>query len=391
MGKAKEDMKIAFVIYNWSESKGGVERYAYDLARYLTKEGNEVHIFSANKDAAPAPGLIFHPVPAGGIFSYNKYSAFARNSARMLKEDRFDVIHGFGRTYYQDVYRVGSGCHWEYLKNRHPSTNNIFGRLLQYLNPRNQVIMHLEKKSFSRGAYKKVVCISHRVKQEVQAYYHIPDEDIKIIYNGIDLNRFNPGNREKYCSETRAKLGLSGGDIVLLFVGSGFERKGLQYAIESLALVPQDKRANLKLLVVGSGNIARYQSLAARHNIEKQVIFAGAQAQIERYYASGDVFLFPTLYEPFGTVCLEAMASGLPVITTRIAGASEVIADSIDSFVVDRPSDIRTIAEKIVFLLDPVWRKNMSKAAALTASKYSFENNFRQVKETYREIMNYKV
>lgn len=380
-------MKIAFVIYNWSESKGGVERYAYDLARYLTKEGNEIHIFCATNDSTSSPNLIFHIVPAGGIFSYLKYLAFANNSARMLKADKFDVIHGFGRTYAQDVYRVGSGCHWEYLRSRHPSMNNIFVRIIQYLNPRNQVIMRLEKKSFDKGAYKKVICISNRVRQEVQKYYHITDQDIKIIYNGIDLARFNPANQGKYRSEIRAKLGLSDKEIVILFVGSGFERKGLQYAIESLALVPADKRLNLKLLVVGSGNIGKYQSLAKKHNIGKQVLFTGAQTQIERYYAASDIFLFPTLYEPFGTVCLEAMASGLPVITTRIAGASEVIANSIDSFVIEAPSDTKTIAEKIVYLLDPVWCGNMSKAAALTATKYSFEENFRQVKEVYKEVV----
>ena len=387
MGEEKEGMKIAFVIYNWSESKGGVERYGYDLARYLTKEGNEIHVFCSNKDSTSSPNTIFHIVPSNGIFSYLKYLAFANNSARMLKDDKFDIIHGFGRTYAQDIYRVGSGCHWEYLRNRHPSMSSIFVRIIQYLNPRNQVIMHLEKKSFDKGAYKKVVCISNRVKQEVQEHYHIPDQDIKVIYNGIDLARFNPANRGKYRSEIRTKLGLSDNEIVILFVGSGFERKGLQYAIESLALVPADKRSNLKLLVVGNGNIGKYQSLAKRHDIGNQVLFTGAQTQIERYYAAGDIFLFPTLYEPFGTVCLEAMASGLPVITTRIAGASEVIANSIDSFVINAPSDTKAIAEKIVCLLDPVWRGNMSQAAALTASKYSFEDNFRQVKEVYKEVV----
>jgi len=399
-------MRIAFVIYNWSESKGGVERYAYDLARYLTKEGNEIHIFCANKDSTSSPNLTFHIVPANGIFSYLKYLAFANNSARMLKEDKFDIIQHFGRTYYQDarpnqperqglagdrqvrqVYRVGSGCHWEYLRNRHPSMNNIFGRIIQYLNPRNQVIMRLEKKSFDKGVYKKIVCVSNRVKQEVQKYYHIPNEDIKVIYNGIDLARFNPANRGKYRAEIRTKLGLSDKETIILFVGSGFERKGLQYAIEALALVPEDKRATLKLLVVGRGHIGKYQSLAKSHNIENQVLFTGAQTQIERYYAAGDIFLFPTLYEPFGTVCLEAMASGLPVITTRIAGASEVITNAIDSFVIDAPADTKASAEKIVFLLDPVWRGNMSQAAALTASKYSFEENFRQVKEVYKEVV----
>ncbi|MFH0888252.1 MAG: glycosyltransferase family 4 protein [Planctomycetota bacterium] len=431
-------MRIAFVIYNYSESKGGVERYAYHLAEYLAKEGNEIHIFCHQAFEQPkSDRIILHTVPAFPFYPPLKYFFFARNVAGMLKEDKFDIIQHFGRTYYQDarltgssarqVYRVGSGCHWEYLKHRHPSMKNIFGRAIQYLNPRNRIIMSLEKKSFDSGAYKKIICISNKVKEEVQRYYHIPDEDINVIYNGIDLARFNPSGKNKYRAETRNELGITENEVVLLFVGSGFERKGLRYAIEGLAAVPEnlraplertiirdkDKhisphpdrelsnaprgtsglrssenlllRANIKLLVIGKGNVNKYQALAKRHGIGNQVLFPGAQSQIERYYAASDILLFPTLYEPFGNVCLEAMASGLPVITTRIAGASEIINNAIDSFIIDEPSDTKAIAEKIIFLLDKVWRENMGKVASLCASKYSMENNFKAVKEVYNQ------
>lgn len=383
-------MKIAFVIYNYSESKGGVERYAYDLARYLIRDGNEIHIFCHNAEQT-GNDLTFHIVPAPGFFSSLKYLSFASNVAGMLKTNKFDIIHGFGRTYSQDIYRVGSGCHWEYLKHQHPSMSNIFGRALQYLNPRNQIIMRLEKRSFGPGGWKKIICISNKVKEEIQRYYRIPDRDIRVIYNGIDLERFNTGNREKYRSEIRSKLGLTENEIVLLFVGSGFERKGLRYAIEGLAAVASRKGGvtpPLRLLVIGKGNINKYQALSQKYGMKKQVLFIGTQSRIEQYYAASDIFLFPTLYEPFGTVCLEAMASGLPVITTRIAGASEIMANSIDSFIIDQPSDTGAIAEKVVFLLDRVWRENMGRAASVSASKYSFENNFRQVKEVYLETVN---
>ncbi|MDI6732381.1 MAG: glycosyltransferase family 4 protein [Planctomycetota bacterium] len=398
-------MKIAFVIYNFSESKGGVERYAYYLAQYLIKEGDEVHIFChrlLDENVPVQNGLFFHPVKASGIFSYLKYLSFANNSARLLKQGggwgRFDIIHGFGRTYLQDVYRVGSGCHWEYLKHRHLFRQtpkafgigraiNFLGKLIQYLNPRNQVIMHLERKSFSTGAYRKIICISEKVKEEIQRYYNISDENIRVIYNGVDPERFNIANRAKYRSDIRKQYGLTDNAVVLLFVGSGFERKGLRYAIESLSLIPESKRSSLKLLVVGRGNIPKYQKLCRKYGIENQVIFAGAQSAIEQYYSASDIFLFPTLYEPFGTACLEAMASGLPVITTEIAGVSEIISNAIDSFVVVNPSDTQTISEKTIFLLDKTWRENMGRAAYLCASKYSLQDNFRSVKEVYIELL----
>jgi UDP-glucose:(heptosyl)LPS alpha-1,3-glucosyltransferase len=385
-------MRIAFVIYNYSESKGGVERYAYDLARYLIRDAHDIHIFCHQADESFSQSkidhLTFHIVPANGLFSFFKYRSFADNAASILSNDKFDLIQGFGRTYSQDVYRVGSGCHWEYLKNRHPSMRNILGRVVQSLNPRNQVIMELEKKSFAPGAYKKIICISKKVKEEIQRYYYIHEKDISVIYNGIDPERFNTGNKKKYHFEVRKELGLNDNEILILFVGSGFERKGLQYAIEGLAFVPENYRSNIKLLVVGKGNVNKYQAIAGKYGIKNQVLFIGPQSRIERYYAASDIFLFPTLYEPFGTVCLEAMASGLPVITTQRAGASEIMSDSIDAFIIPEPLDSKIISEKIIFLSDKIWRENMGKAAALTASKYSFETNFRCVKEIYGEITN---
>jgi UDP-glucose:(heptosyl)LPS alpha-1,3-glucosyltransferase len=381
-------MRIAFIIYNYSESKGGVERYAYNLAEYLSKEGDEIHIFCHRVFEKPgSERIILHTVPSFPFYSPLKHLFFARNVARVVKEDRFDIIHGFGRTYSQDIYRVGSGCHWEYLKSRYSSMDNIVGWIIQYLNPRNRIIMNLEKKSFTPGAYKKIICISNRVKEEIKRYYNVPEEDIKVIYNGVDLERFNIYDREKYRSQTRTQLALSDNKIVLLFVGSGFERKGLRYAMESIALVPQEQRGHLVLLVIGKGNINKYKSLARKYNIEHQILFMGAQTNIASYYYASDIFLFPTLYEPFGNVCLEAMASGLPVITTRIAGVSEIMSSSIDSFVVENPSDTFAIAEKIRFLLDKVWRENMGRAAYLCASKYSMQNNFKAVKEIYKEII----
>lgn len=399
-------MKIALVIYNYSDSKGGVERYVADLTKHLLADGHEVHIYCHQLLDRPPVQVapVFHIIPSAPFYPPLKYSYFARNAARALADQKYDVVQGFGRTYSQDIYRVGSGCHWEYLKHRYPSMNNIFGWALQWLNPRNRIIMRMEKRSFGPTAYKKVICISKMVKREIQHYYQVPDEAIEVIYNGIDPERFTPENRARYRTVVREKLNLNENDIVFLFVGSGFERKGLDYAMESIALLP--KNSITKLLVVGKGNISKYTAFARRLGIADRVLFAGPQKQIEQYYAAGDIFLFPSLYDPFGTVCLEAMASGMPVIASRCCGAAEIMTDSLDSFVVDDPRDAGALAQKIGFLLTPSFgqpsgspakalatvgwdrtlAENIGKLARLTASKYSFEENYRQVLQVYKEI-----
>lgn len=383
-------MKIAFVIYNYSESGGGVEHYASDLAQVLLNRGDEVHIFCHNlKTQSSHPGLYFHSVPAASFYRPFQWLRFARNVAEMLKQEQFDVVHGFGRTYSQDIYRVGSGCHWSYLEQTHPSMQTWPGRLLQKINPRNQVVLHLEKKSFQPGSYKKIVCISQMVKNDIQRYYDVPDEDLEVIYNTVDPVRFHPDNKKKYREEVRKRFNLNEEEIILLFVGSGFERKGLRYAIDSLTLLPKDLR--VRLLVVGKGRINKYKYLAERKKIADKILFLGPQAQIEQYYAAADIFLFPTLFEPFGTVCLEAMASGLPVVTSQAAGASEILTNAIDAFVLENPREVEPMAQKIIFLSDPVWRENMGQVARLTALKYSFEQHWPKVLKVYDDVFKIKI
>ena len=382
-------MKIAFVIYNYSEAKGGVEHYAADLARVLVDRGDEVHVFCHNLlNGAGSDRLFFHLVPANSFYRPYKLIHFARNASEMLKQEKFDLIQGFGRTYSQAIYRVGSGCHWSYLEQTHPSMKNWLGRTAQRLNPRNRAVIALERKSFQPGNYRKIICISRVVKKDIQGHYDIPDEAIEVIHNTFDGNKFHPDNKEHYRARIREELNSPDDELVLLFVGSGFERKGLKYALDSLACLPKDLK--VKLWVIGRGRINKYKHLAARQNVGGKVLFLGQCGQIERYYAAADIFLFPTLFEPFGTVCLEALGTGLPVIISRAAGASEILNHAVDSFVLEDPRDIQEMARRITGLADPTWRTNLGKVARATALKYSFEQHWPKVFKIYDEVLKTK-
>ncbi len=129
----------------------------------------------------------------------------------------------------------------------------------------------------------------------------------------------------------------------MLFVGSGFERKGLNYLLEALDLVMEP----ITLLIVGKGQKVKSKKFDTKH----QILFCGPQREIYKYYAAADIFVFPALYEPFGNVHLEALASGLPVITTKRTGAAEIIKDGIHGYIIESPEDSYSIAEKINFLV----------------------------------------
>lgn len=380
-------MKIALVIYQYSDSKGGVERYVCDLARGLVQRGNEVHIFSHKRDEQINDHqLQYHFVPVSwSFYAPLRMKSFADNSAKLLKEKKFDIIQGFGRTYYQDILRFGSGCHWEYLKHTHPEMVHPLGRLLHKLNPRNQVILSLEKRSLVNPMVKKIICISQLCQKEILQYYDLPTDKIVVIYNGIDPERFSPINRDKFREATRKELDLNPQDLALLFVGSGFERKGLKYAIEAVSLV--SNWVSVKLIVIGKGKVNKYRAIARKKGIEKQVIFLGTTNQIEKYYAAADIFLFPSLYDAFGTVVLEAMASGLPVVVSRFCGASEILTHMVDSFILEDPQDSSEIARRIGYLADITWRENMGKAARVTSLKYTFQHNLEKTLTVYQEVL----
>jgi UDP-glucose:(heptosyl)LPS alpha-1,3-glucosyltransferase len=210
-------------------------------------------------------------------------------------------------------------------------------------------------------------------------HYPVSSDDIAVIYNPIDLKKFHPSNRENYRFGIRTEYGLSEKDVVVLFVGSGFERKGVKYLIEAAEMLDE----HVTVMVVGKGSPEKLRSIIRK----QRVIFCGPQKHIEQYYAAADFFVFPTLYEPFGNVHLEALASGLPVITTLNSGASEIIEDGKSGFIVSEPENTEAIAEGMARLLDRDARDQMSHEARRVAEKFTFERHVAEIMNLYSDIM----
>lgn len=316
-------------------------RYKIQDARCKIKDRD--NLGSKNKGV-----IIFHKVPIIKGLSFLEVLSFAINSKRLLKKERFDVIHSCERTLYQDIYRAGDGCHKEWLIQR-AKVESPMKNLLVRLNPLHWVLLFLEKRIFREGHYKYIIANSRRGKEEIISHYGVPKNKIKIIYNGVNSDGCHDLERDLYRFQIRKEYGLDEKDKVLLFVGSGFKRKGLAYAIRAVATV---KMPNVKLLVVGKDNPKRYINLCQRLNLNHQVIFAGPCTHIEKIYAAADVFILPTIYEPFSNACLEAMACGLPVVTTEVNGASEAVETGINGYVVRNSWDVNGLAQAVLQALD---------------------------------------
>ncbi len=356
-------MKLALIKKRFS-FYGGAERYLQTLIKNFKKAGHEIHVFTNNW--SKEEGVIFHKVNILSLGSFLSTITFNRNVKKAIKKKvRPECVISFERTTCQDIYRAGEGCHAEWLEIR-SKTEPFYKRLSFRINPLHISLLNLEKKLFSNT--RLIVANSKMVKEQIMKHYAVPDERITIIYNGVDLERFTPENKNSSRDTLRKSLGISRDSKILLFVGSGFERKGLKTLIDSISLL---KKGDLKVMVIGKGNARRYKTLAEKHGISEKIIFLKPQKKIEKFYAAADIFILPTLYDPFSNATLEAMASGLPVITTKNNGVAELIENGHEGFVTDNIFDPQELTDKIYLALGNL--KAMGEKARKKAEDFSIE------------------
>ncbi len=369
-------VRMRYVLY------GGAENYLTLVANELVTQGHEVHIFS-HRWKGDNISFIFHNVPVVKGNAFLRALSFAIGSYLLLKKERLDIIISFDRILYQDIYRAGDGCHREWLEQKKRIESPLKAFLVM-MNPFHRTMLYLEKKIYQGNGSRMIIANSYKSKEDILRYYQTDGGKINVIYNGVDSIRFSPSNRNLHRYETRKKYNIGIDETVLLFVGSGFERKGLGFLLEGVSLLGkrckiQDTR--YKVLVVGKGDYDYYKKMARDLGIEKDIIFVGTTDMIEKFYAASDVFILPSIYDPFSNACLEAMASGIPVITTKNNGASEIIENGKNGFVIEDPSDVDEIASKISLLMDQDLRESFGRDARKKAERFTIENAVKKMVE----------
>ena len=380
-------MKIALGIRDFSPSKGGAERYLVELMQFLAQEGHEVHVF-AHRFEGGIEGLYFHTVTPFPFPKGLRILSFALKCLKQMKRDTFNVIMGVGNTCQADLLQPHGGVHWKWFWRSLRAYKNpwlwgvkFLGRIVSL----KQWVEGLVEDAPYRTGVKKIVAISEMVKRDIVDYYGIPEEEVEVIYNGVDTEYFHPRNKE-YREKIRSLYGLSPQDVVLIFVSHNFRLKGLRYLIQALSLIKK-RNGNVKLLVVGRDNKRPYWHLAEKVGCGKDVFFAGGVRDLERYYPSADILVHPTFYDACSLVVLEALASGVPVITTRYNGAGGIISDGQEGFVLEDPREVETLTEKILYLADPVRLQEASMAARALAEKYQQKRSYQAMLDALKSTV----
>jgi len=248
------------------------------------------------------------------------------------------------------------------------------------LNPTNFWVAFRDWWMLRWGRYRRIVAVSERVRQQLKQYYHVADERIVTIPNGINLARFDPRNRVSRAA-VRRSFNIPADAPLMLFVGSQYRLKGLEFAIR--ALPEMETRAHL--LVVGGDNATPFRQLAEQLGVSQRVIFAGARSDLPTIYPAADALVLPTLYETFALVCLEAMASGVPVLASPVGGIEDYLRDGVNGFHIRR--DAKDIASKLDRLFnDPALQARIREEGIATAGDYAWEKIARQYLALFAEL-----
>lgn len=394
-------MHIALVRRHCSLKKAGAERYCVNLFRGLQKLGHQVTVVGEAIDDELKNEVEFIPVQVNRMASWTRNTSFAENCATAVRTRSFDLVHGLSRVAGLDTYRLTDPMqtHWVNVWYRHPVS-----RWLQKLNPRHRAIFDLERRLYGRAGVRRVIVQSKLDARLLTEYFGVDESRIRRIVNGVDAQVFNPGvradraairheifarfrrpDRPSEISDT-GPSNCADDTPLLVFASMDFRRKGLDSLLTALSQV---KEREARLLVLGAGDIRGYRKKAKALGIEQRVLFTGRQSSIQRFYGAGDLFVLPTIYEPFPNVNLEAMACGTPVITTATAGGADIIEPGKNGYVIPDAWSIQTLVEQIDhhLALSADERQRMSDHCWKTASQLRIEDNARQVAQVFEEVL----
>lgn len=350
-----DHLKIGFVRRGFSPS-GGAESYLKRLAQGVSAVGHEARLFTTEQ--WPSKEWSFGPISR---LAGKTPAQFADALEEARPATVCDVLMSLERVWQCDVYRAGDGVHRAWLQRR-ARFDSVIRKVKGIFNWKHRGILRLEESLFAHGGARHVIANSEMVKSEIVGLYGYPAGEVHVVYNGVPFTLFASAAEKR--ASTRKALGLEADEIAVLFVGSGWSRKGLRFALRTVEAcgIPQ-----IRLLVAGRGNRSKHRSRKAQ--------FLGLVQDLPALYAAADIFLLPTIYDPFSNACLEALAAGIPVITTRANGFSEIMKEGKHGSIIDEPDDFVAMREALHFWAEAGRRKRARRPLQEHAANFDISVN----------------
>jgi UDP-glucose:(heptosyl)LPS alpha-1,3-glucosyltransferase len=386
-------MNIAFCYESVLPNRGGCETYIADLARRLIADGHDVHLYACRWDAQALPeAMQFHALPALRGPRFLRPWRFGRACLNALAKNHHDVAIGFDKTWGQDVLYPQGGLHAASAEHNRQKFRagwqRSLARFVKAFDLAHWSFSFLERKQYLSKPRPLIVVNSFMVRDHFQRFLQVSFDRLHVVRSAIDPNRFPEHDRLKRRQEWRERWGLAPTDTIGLFAAMNYRLKGLEpllHAVRALLARPTNPRPRLRLVVAGNPNFRAYEKLAHRLGIANSVRFVGHCDPMRNAYFAADFLVHPTFYDPCSLVVLEALACGLPVITTAVNGASELLSPPREGYVIADPHDHEQLADCLAELLDPQRRHDCAVAARKTAAGWTFEQHYQALLAVFHE------
>lgn len=366
-------MKIGLIIQHADASRGGAERYTIDLARGLAHRGHDVHIIASSFVDMPWE-VRQEKMPGNGLTRVSRYNRFLKWAEQHVATTPYDVTHAMLPVRRCDLYHPHAGVEAESILSASSLDKTFNLKRKKAIAVEHDLIVDREP---------IILCLSNYVKQAVKKHYEVDEKKLVVLHNGVSLKRFDPAAKPEMGKQVRKELGIGEKKVVGLIVAQDFERKGVREAIQALSKASD---ARLVLLVVGKDNPNAYMKFAKKSRVAEYVFFAGGMKDVYAAYRAADFFVLPTKHDPCSLVVLEALAMGLPVISTKQNGATEVMTAGKHGFILDNPRDISGLCDAMKQMLNDPKRLAMSKQCLTLRPKLSQEHHVDEVTRLYMRM-----
>jgi UDP-glucose:(heptosyl)LPS alpha-1,3-glucosyltransferase len=386
-------VKIAFCYESVLPARGGCATYISDLARRLVDDGHEVHLYACRWDADALPDAIhLHRLPAPRGPRWLRPWRFGATCIEALANANHHVSVGFDKTWGQDVLYPQGGLH---VASAEHNLRKFAGpwsrgcaRFLKAVDAAHWSYTWLERRQYLSEPRPLIVVNSHMVRHHFERHLGVEADDLRVIPSAIDPDRFAEHDRLRRRLEWRQFWGIAPEETVAAFVAMNYRLKGLEPVLHAVALLPRE--TPFRLLVAGAAGTAPWQRLARRLGIDDRVRFIGHCPDARNCYFASDFLVHPTFYDPCSLVVLEALACGLPVVTSHYNGASEQLSPPREGYVVADPHNHHHLAWCMTQLLDGPRRSACAAAARKTAQQWTFDHHYRQLLQVFEEAASRK-
>jgi UDP-glucose:(heptosyl)LPS alpha-1,3-glucosyltransferase len=321
-------MRIAICLFKYFPF-GGLQRDFLRIAKAFLNRGHVIDVYTMSWEGRYEPGLAIRTIAVKGFTNHKRREDFVKQITPFLRQGHYDLILGFNKMPGLDVYYAADTCYQGKARQQHSWWYRLSSRY------RHNVAY--EKAVFDADANTQILLISPVQQQEFNHYYHTPASRFHILPPGIDADRIALPDAAQIRQKTRAEYGLTEDNYLMLMVGSGFKTKGLDRVLKAVAALPTELKSKSRLFVIGKDEARSYLRMADKLKISEYVTFLGGRKDVPRFLLAADVLLHPAYNENTGTVLLEAMVSGLPVITTDVCGYAHYIQEAAAGIVVPSP------------------------------------------------------